>query len=279
MSIRRRLVCFFLAAGVCLPLFPDQKKIETRLPERYRLWLEEEVIYIITAKEREVFQKLETDKERDIFVEAFWKHRDPTPGTPRNEFKEEHHSRLSYAKEYYGRGTPRPGWMTDRGRIYIILGPPLNIETFDTIMGVYPTEIWFYLGDAAYGLPTSFNIIFYKKSGTEEYIFYSPVDDGPRALIADDMGESARDERETYQKLATLAPNLAPQTLSLIPGERVLSGTLSLASTQLLGTVFSYPHKKVEDTYAEALLKYKDVIEVDYSANYSQRLHPLRHPG
>ena len=47
-----------------------------------------------------------------------------------------------------------------------------------------------------------------------------------------------------------------------------MSGTVSLASTQLLGTVFSYPQKKVEDTYAEALLKYKDVIEVDYSANY-----------
>jgi GWxTD domain-containing protein len=263
-----RFNCLLLPALLCLPLIPGQKKPDLKLPEQYRLWLEEEVVYIITPTERDVFRKLETDRERDIFIEAFWKHRDPTPGTPGNEFKEEHYRRLSYAKEYYGRGTPLPGWKTDRGRIYIILGPPQNIETYDTTTGVYPTEIWFYPGDPAYGLPTAFNIIFFKRSGTGDYILYSPVDDGPQALIADDMGESARDERAIYQKLAKLAPNLAPQTLSLIPGERVMSGTVSLASTQLLGNIFSYPQKKVEDTYAEALLKYKDVIEVDYSANY-----------
>ena len=60
-----------------------------KLPEEYRKWLEEEVVYIITPKERDVFLKLETDRERDIFLEAFWKQRDPSSGTPRNEFKEE----------------------------------------------------------------------------------------------------------------------------------------------------------------------------------------------
>jgi len=263
MTSRHRFACLLLSALICLPLIPGQKKTDPKLPEQYRLWLDEEVVYITTPTERDVFHKLETDRERDIFIEAFWKHRDPTLGTPGNEFKEEHYRRLSHAREFYGRGTPLPGWKTDRGRIYIILGPPQNIETYDTTMGVYPTEIWFYPGDAAYGLPTGFNIIFFKKHGTGDYILYSPVDDGPQALLADDLGESARDERQIYQKLAKLAPNLAPQTLSLIPGERA-----SLASTQLLGNIFSYPQKKVEDTYAEALLKYKDVIEVDYSANY-----------
>jgi GWxTD domain-containing protein len=275
MSFRRRLVCLFLAAGVCLPLFPAQKKAEVRLPEKYRLWLEEEVVYIITAKEREVFQKLETDKEREIFVEAFWKHRDPTPGTPQNEFMDEHYKRLKYADETFSRGTPRPGRRTDQGRIYIILGPPRNIEDYDTINGVYPVKIWSYDGDPAYGLPTGFNIIFFKRHGTGEYILYSPVDDGPESLIADwGTGlteEFSRDSGRTQgalKQLAQLAPNLAYQTLSLIPGERPASGSVSLASTRLLGNVFSYPQKKVEDTYAEALLKYKDVIEVDYSANY-----------
>jgi GWxTD domain-containing protein len=275
MSIRHRWVFLFLAAAVCLPLFPNQKKIETRLPEQYRLWLEEDVGYIITAKEREVFQKLETDKERDIFVEAFWKHRDPTPGTPQNESKDEHYKRLKYANEYFSRGTPRPGWMTDQGRIYIILGPPRNIEDYDTINGVYPVKIWSYDGDPAYGLPTGFNIIFFKKHGTGDYVLYSPVDDGPESLIAD-WGTGLTEEysrdtaraQDALKQLAQLAPNLAYQTLSLIPGERPASGSVSLASTRLLGNVFSYPHKKVEDTYAEALLKYKDVIEVDYSANY-----------
>lgn len=253
----------------------SQKKPEIKLPEQYRIWLEEEVVYIITAKEADVFRKLETDKERETFIEAFWKHRDPTPGTPQNEFKEEHYKRIKYANEYFHRGTPRPGWRTDQGRIYIILGPPRNIEDFDTINGVYPVKIWSYDGDPAYGLPTGFNIIFFKKHGTGEYVLYSPVDDGPESLIADwgtglseDYAESDSRTQSAIRQLAQLAPNLAYQTLSLIPGERPVSGSVSLASTRLLGNVFSYPQKKVEDAYAEALLKYKDVIEVDYSANY-----------
>ena len=275
MSFRHRLTCLLLLAGLCLAASPGQKKPEIRLPEQYRLWLEEEVVYIITSKERDVFRKLETDKERDIFVEAFWKHRDPTPGTPQNEFKDEHYKRIKYANEYFGRGTPRPGWMTDQGRIHIILGPPRNIEDFDTISGVYPVKIWTYDGDPAYGLPTGFNIIFFKKHGIGDYVLYSPVDDGPESLISD-WGTGLTDEymrdsssaQSALQQLAKLAPNLAYQTLSLIPGERPVSGSVSLASTRLLGNVFSYPQKKVEDAYAEALLKYKDVIEVDYSANY-----------
>ncbi len=275
MNFRYRLIRLLMLAGLCLPIIAGQKKAESTLPEQYRIWLEEEVIYIITPTERDVFRKLETDRERDIFIEAFWKHRDPTPGTPRNEFKDEHYKRVKYANEYFGRGTPRPGWMTDQGRIHIILGPPRNIEDFDTINGVYPVKIWIYDGDPAYGLPTAFNIIFFKKHGLGEYVLYSPVDDGPQSLIADwgtgltaeYMQEKSR-QLSAIQQLAKLAPNLAYQTLSLIPGERPAAGSVSLASTRLLGNVFSYPQKKVEDTYAEALLKYKDVIEVDYSANY-----------
>ncbi|MBS3819422.1 GWxTD domain-containing protein, partial [bacterium] len=69
---------------------------EDNLPERYRKWLEEEVVYIITPLEKEVFLKLKTDRERDLFIEAFWKHRDPNHSTPENEFKEEHYRRLNY---------------------------------------------------------------------------------------------------------------------------------------------------------------------------------------
>jgi GWxTD domain-containing protein len=275
MSLKRRLAVPFFFACLCGSLLSGQKKAEPSFPERYQKWLDEEVVYIITPKERDIFRRLETDRERDIFIEAFWKHRDPTPGTPQNEFKDEHYKRLSYANEYFGRGTPRPGWMTDRGRIYIILGPPKTIDDNDNINGVYPVQIWSYEGDPEYGLPTGFNIIFFKKHGMGEYVLYSPVDDGPESLLADwgtgltaeYMQESSR-QLSAVQQLAKLAPNLAYQTLSLIPGERPPAGSVSLASTRLLSNIFSYPQKKVEDTYAEALLKYKDIIEVDYSANY-----------
>jgi GWxTD domain-containing protein len=271
----RKLTPLVLVIGCLTGLLPAQKKSSPALPERYKVWLETEVVYIITGKERDVFRELGTDRERELFIEAFWKQRDPTPGTPRNEFKEEHYKRLKYANEYLGRGTPKPGWKTDMGRVYVILGPPQNIEDHTDINGVYPVQIWDYAGDPAYGLPTGFRIIFFKKHGLGEYVLYSPVNDGPESLIADwgtgltaDYMTDSQSGRAAYQQLIKLAPNLAYQTLSLIPGEQVMPGTVSLASERLLADVFSSPQKKVEDKYAEAMLKYKDIVEVDYSANY-----------
>jgi GWxTD domain-containing protein len=281
--MRRRILPWLLILGglITAPA-AAQKNSEPKIPESYRKWLDEEVVYIMTARERDVFLRLTTDRERDIFIDAFWKHRDPTPETPRNEFREEHYRRLAYANEFYGRSTGRPGWKTDRGRIHIILGPPRNIETYDASNGVYPAEIWFYLGDPELGLPAGFNVIFFKRYGTGEYILYSPVDDGPRALLAEDLGQAALDDRTLYQKLLKLEPALAPQVLSLIPGERVPVGSVSLMSTRLMASVFDSPQKKVEDEYAEALLKYKDVIDVEYSANYMASdscLSVIRSPG
>src|SRR4030042_6856184 len=106
---------------------PEKEK----LPARYQQWLDEEVVYIISSLEREVFLKLLTDRERDLFIEAFWKHRDPTLSTPENEFKSEHYRRIQYANHFFGRQGPRPGWKTDRGRIYIILGEPNDIQRFE----------------------------------------------------------------------------------------------------------------------------------------------------
>jgi len=260
---------FIAAVVLCSFLVPlyGQGKAVIGLPERYKKWLDEEAIYIITPKEREVFLKLQTDKERDIFIEAFWKQRDPTPGTPANEFREEHYKRIQYANKFYGRSTPLPGWRTDRGRIYIILGEPKSIEAHDTVQNVYPTEIWFYQPEILTGLPPAFNVIFFKENGTGDYILYSPSQHGPQALLAAIVG-SFRDERAAYEELKKLAPNLAYQTLSLIPGERNSPGVMSLASNTLIGNIYALPRKMVKDSYADALLKYKDFVEVDYTANY-----------
>ncbi len=70
---------------------------------------------------------LSNDEERDQFIEAFWQRRDPTPDTEENEFKEEHYRRIAYANEHFAAGVP--GWKTDRGRIYIVFGPPDEIES------------------------------------------------------------------------------------------------------------------------------------------------------
>jgi len=243
------------------------KDLKAALPETYKKWLEEEVVYIIGSRERDVFLQLQTDRERDIFIEAFWKQRDPSPGTPQNEFRDEHHRRLEYAKKFYGRGTPVPGWRTDRGRMYIVLGPPRTTEQYDSINGVYPAEIWFYQVDPALGLPAAFNLIFFKRNGIGDYILYSPTNDGPGSLVANSMNDF-KDDMAAYKALQRLSPTLATQTLSLIPGERNTPGMESLASIKLIADIAASPGKKVAPDYADAILRYKDFVEVEYTANY-----------
>ena len=104
----------------------NQEKLEKELQTPYKKWLNEDVAYIITQEERDAFKKLQTDDEREQFIEQFWLRRDPTPDTLENEFKEEHYRRIAYTNEHYASGIP--GWKTDRGRIYIMYGAPDDID-------------------------------------------------------------------------------------------------------------------------------------------------------
>jgi GWxTD domain-containing protein len=245
----------------------EQKKT---LPPVYKKWLEEEVVYIISPLEKQVFEKLQTDRERDLFIEAFWRQRDPTPGTTENEFKTEHYRRINYANYYLGRQSPIPGWKTDRGRIYIILGEPNDIQHFESGQETYPAEIWFYQNKAEYGLPAGFNIVFFKEHGTGDYKLYSPTRDGPQAFLSNFLG-SPSDIASAYRKLRDVEPNLALVSLSLIPGdENAAFGRPSLSSDILLQQVESLPEKTIRDQYAQKFLQYKDVVEVEYSANYME---------
>lgn len=246
-----------------------QNKISpSELPESYRKWLTEEVVYIITPKEKDVFLQLKTDRERNLFIEAFWKQRDPNPKTSENEFKKEHYRRIAYANQWFGKESPGPGWRTDMGRIYITLGEPKTIEKFENHTEVYPVIIWFYEGMIEYGLPNAFNVVFFKKGGIGEYELYSPVKFGPQNLLIHYKGDPTN-YLAAYNELLGIEPNIASVSLSLIEGESTYIPSPSIASEILITSkVPSAPHKKVEDVYAEKLLKYKDIIEVDYSTNY-----------
>ena len=103
-----------------------EEKLRKELETPFRKWLNEDVAYIITDEERQAFKRLNTDDERENFIEQFWLRRDPTPDTQENEFKEEHYRRIAYANERFASGIP--GWKTDRGRIYITFGPADEIE-------------------------------------------------------------------------------------------------------------------------------------------------------
>lgn len=89
----------------------------------YTNWLNEEVFWIITQAERSAFQRLQTDEERQMFIEQFWLRRDPTPDTQENQLREEHYRRIAWANDRFGYAGV-PGWKSDRGMNYIKFGPP-----------------------------------------------------------------------------------------------------------------------------------------------------------
>jgi len=101
--------------------FKQQKELHHELESAYRKWLDEDVRWIITDQEKKAFMSLSNDEERDAFIEQFWRRRNPNPDSPENAFREEHYRRIAYANEHFAAG--KPGWMTDRGHIYIAFGP------------------------------------------------------------------------------------------------------------------------------------------------------------
>ncbi len=111
------------------PLPEKKKKFGKHSKEgsAYANWPDQEVPWIITEEERAAFKLLTNDEERAKFVEIFWGHRDPTPETVENEFRDEYYRRVMYVNERFSAGIP--GSKTDRGRIYIVYGPPDEIES------------------------------------------------------------------------------------------------------------------------------------------------------
>src|SRR5229473_3314894 len=154
------------------------KKTLKELDRQYKEWLNEDAVYIISPEERNAFLQLDTNEEREQFIEQFWLRRDPTPDTVENEFKEEHYRRIAYANEHFASGIP--GWKTDRGRMYIMWGPADEVEshptggTYDRPMeegggstSTYPWETWRwrYLED----IGENIIIEFVDPSGSGEY--------------------------------------------------------------------------------------------------------------
>lgn len=97
--------------------------------------------YLFTKNERKIFRNLTTDEARERFIENFWEIRDPTPFTADNEFKLEMEERYDYVSKYLKEG-PIPGWETDRGRIYLMLGPPTEQREDILNRGAYIQ--WYY---------------------------------------------------------------------------------------------------------------------------------------
>ncbi len=189
-----------------------EKKLAKELGSAYDSWLKEDVPDIITNEERRVFLQLSTNEEREQFVESFWDRRNPDPESAANTYKEEHYRRLAYADERFASGIP--GRKTDRGHIYILWGPPDEIEShpsggnYDRPVDqgggsttTYPWELWRYRH--LEGVGENIEIEFVDPSGSGEYhITMDPCEKyalahvpGAGSSLSETMSQSTRASR------------------------------------------------------------------------------------
>jgi GWxTD domain-containing protein len=208
------------------------KRTLKELDSAYKQWLTEDVTYIISPEERNAFLQLDTNEEREQFIEQFWLRRSSNPDLPENDFKEEHYRRIAYANEHYASGIP--GWKTDRGRMYIMWGPPDEIEshptggTYDRPMEegggsttTYPWETWRwrYLE----GIGENIILEFVDPSGSGEYhLTMDPSEKdallhvpGAGLSLMESMGMASKADRFTRSDGTNLPTSMGGQPASM----------------------------------------------------------------
>ncbi len=209
-----------------------------QLPKVYQEFLNGPTSYLITRTERTAFLKLKSDEERANFVSHFWQLRNPAPDLGTNEFQEEFARRVAYANTQYGNDVGGDGWHSDRGKTYILFGPPKQVTDFRFDQQLYPAQLWFYSNPGLPEVPAFFYVLFYDKDDIGGFRFFHPAVEGPANLIREG-GDSAA---SAYNYLKSKNPELARATLTLIPGEPIDTNdyTGSMESMQIINAIEGY---------------------------------------
>ena len=217
------LLALFLPLTKAIPSSPQKAP---KIDKTYQTWLKDEVNYLITDEEKKLFLSLQTDRERNAFINAFWTRRDPVPLTPANEFKDEHYRRLAEAQDKYG-------IRTDRGRIYILVGPPDSMDNENSGKYVFPCEVWNYFSLDIPSFPSSLRLLFYKQWGVGELRLFSPLFDGLEYLVPQRHYDTREGDDATIRKL--IRDYIGPDFL--MATESVTSGMDRLQSEKILNTL------------------------------------------
>jgi GWxTD domain-containing protein len=177
--VRRSFAALVIVLGLALGGWAGEPQAVSAKKEPIsassRQWLEEVVPYIITDVEKKVFENLPNEEERGRFIVRFWEKRDPEPATPENEFKTAYFKRIALANKSFG-ASGISGWRTDRGKIFILLGPPQEIQrdfnpaSTNALTMNAARETWNYWNLANPRLPYNLEFSFLDKHGTGNYV-------------------------------------------------------------------------------------------------------------
>lgn len=259
----------FFSFGLSQETSKSEKEKKDPLSKWSKQWLEEVVPYIITGAEKDMFINLPTELERGKFIENFWKKRDPNPETAKNEFKLEYYKRIALANKFYG-ASGIEGWRTERGKIYILLGPPNDIQrdfrTSSTSSLTFhgPKEIWSYWNLPNPNLPYNMEFVFVDRFGTGNYVLERSLSLGQDNIAFDMnslsyhfdymeyMTEAMKNPFENIDKLKGIVTTQV--TYSQIPYEYDLFYFKGPEKRTFVPLVFEIPYsalpqKVIEDEY------------------------------
>ncbi len=167
---------------------------KSRQPKKEKAFKEKamnEIGYISMSGQRKALKKLNSEEEINAFLQGFWQKLDPTSGTPENEVKDEYYRRWAYANEHFA--DYREGWKTDRGRVYIIYGPPDDIDHFRRTVAIgkqtaKALEAWIYNRPASRSETP--NVFSYFHRGMAKFIFADFIGSGFfTQLYSSEIGE------------------------------------------------------------------------------------------
>jgi len=127
----------------------------------------EQLRYIATGSEIKKMENAKKDEKKKMFQD-FWQQKDPTPATPENELMNEYYRRVKYANQHFS--GYRVGWKTDMGMVFILFGPPDDIERHPFEIDSKPYEVWYYNN-------INRTFVFVDESGFGEYRLISPLHD------------------------------------------------------------------------------------------------------
>jgi GWxTD domain-containing protein len=176
------------------------------------------VRYIITKEEDRAYKSLKTDQDRATFIDLFWRRRDPTPKTENNEFKERFRLRARDANQLYAE-TATPGWKTDMGKVYILVGPPDEMVRDRVPRGSRGSVMWIYRAPPFPDLPPN-TVIAFAKDPTGEYVLSSkPTFDSDVAHGLVLMGPKATDPEFNYPMIPGKDPLMLAQGVPYSQGE------------------------------------------------------------
>jgi GWxTD domain-containing protein len=250
------LILFWLAVMTTNPVFAS--KVQS---DPWKTWLME-VAPTMTRLEQQTARFLTTEEDRQRFQEAFWRVRDPDPSTPGNEFKDEYFRRLEYARKNLN------GELSDRGKIQLLLGKPLEIKDFSGYDDLVDCQLWYYQNIGQKGLAPFLNLLFFRPHDIGDYQIYYPGIHKPMDLLAPYAASRHRTLPDAYQTLLGNSVELAQASLSLIPGEGDPDfGPSSGASGVILADVYSLPEKQVNTHYLQNFRTPAGKVVVSHSTN------------